>query len=77
MRFAKISSAVAAALFGAGATNVAGSWAVTTSCLLVLMAAVVAAIAMEERDATPIEGLAPATDELDAAPVDSALAGAA
>jgi hypothetical protein len=58
MRFARITSAIAFALFLGGATSLLGSWAVSTACGLAVAAAVVGAIAAEERDPVAAEALA-------------------
>ncbi len=50
MRFAAGSLATAAVLFTAGGLGVVGAWAVPLSAVWLLMAAVVGAVAMEERD---------------------------
>ena len=57
MRFAKFSSALALFLFIGGATSVLSSWAVSAACVLALVSAVVAAIAMDERDLAAPAGL--------------------
>jgi hypothetical protein len=59
MRFAKATFAVAMVLFLAGGFSLAGSWAVSVGCLLFLVAAIVGAVVMEERDLDAVEGLVP------------------
>jgi len=59
MRFAKATFAIAMVLFLAGSFSVAGSWAVSVGCVLFLLAALVGAVAMEERDLAAVEGLLP------------------
>ncbi len=58
MRFAKVSSTLALILFFGGATRALDSWAVSAACLVALVSAVVAAIAMEGSDLDGAEGLA-------------------
>ena len=71
MRFAISTFFVAMALFVGGATAVLGSWAVAAACPLFLTAAIVGAVAMEERDLAGAEGLLP----VEAAPVEPVPAG--
>jgi hypothetical protein len=58
MRFAKGFFASAVVLFIAGATGPVGSWAIPVCAVALLLAAVTAAIAMEERDPGVPEALA-------------------
>jgi len=60
MRFAKATFAVAMVLFLAGSVSLAGSWAVTVGCVLFLLAALIGAVCMEDRDLAAVEGLLPA-----------------
>jgi len=57
MRFASVSFLAAIVLFVGGATSVLGSWAVAAAGVVFLVAAVVGAVAMEERDLAGVEGL--------------------
>ena len=57
MRFASVSFFAAIVLFVGGATSALGSWAVAAAGVVFLIAAVVAAVAMEERDLAAVEGL--------------------
>jgi len=50
MRFAAGSLATAAVLFAADGLGVVGAWALPLSAIWLLMAAVIGAVAMEERD---------------------------
>jgi hypothetical protein len=59
MRFAKAIFAVALVLFLAGSFSFAGSWTVSVGCVLFLLAALVGAVCMEERDLAAIDGLLP------------------
>jgi hypothetical protein len=59
MRFAIATFAAALVLFLAGSASLAGSWAVSVGCVLFLLAAIVGAVSMEERDLTAVEGLLP------------------
>jgi hypothetical protein len=63
MRVATFSFLLASLLFGAGAIGALGTWAVTTSCLVMLIGAVVGAVAMEERDLGSVAGLAAVADD--------------
>lgn len=62
MRFAASSLASAAVLFAAGGLGIVGVWALPLSAVCLVTAAVIAAIAMEERDLGAPEGLLPARD---------------
>ncbi len=59
MRLAKVSTVVAVILFLGGATATLGSWAVSASCGLFVLSAVIGAVAMEDRELNVVEGLAP------------------
>ncbi len=61
MRFAAGSLATAAVLFTAGGLGVVGAWALPLSAVWLLMAAVVGAVAMEERDLETSERLLPSS----------------
>ncbi len=50
MRFAAGSLATATVLFAAGGLGIVGAWALPLSAVWLLMAAVIGAVAMEERD---------------------------
>jgi hypothetical protein len=59
MRFAGATFAAALVLFLAGSASLAGTWAVSVGCVLFLLAAIVGAVSMEERDLAAVEGLVP------------------
>ena len=59
MRFAIATFAAALVLFLAGSVSLVGSWAVSVGCVMFLLAAIVGAVSMEERDLTAVEGLLP------------------
>ena len=59
MRFAITTFFLAMVLFIGGATSAFGAWAVPAACLVFLIAAIVGAVAMEERDLAAAEGLLP------------------
>jgi hypothetical protein len=59
MRFASTTFLVAMVLFIGGATSALGGWAVAVACPLFLTAAIAGAVAMEDHDLAPAEGLLP------------------
>ena len=69
MRFAIATFAIAMGLFLVGSLSLAGSWAVSVGCVLFLLAAIVGAVSMEERDLTAVEGLLP-LETPEVAPID-------
>ncbi len=54
MRFAIATFAAAMVLFLAGSISLVGAWAVSVGCVLFLLAAIVGAVVMEERDFTEL-----------------------
>ena len=59
MLFAKVTATAALVLLAVGASSALPASFFAAGCILFLVAAVSAAVAMEERDATAIQGLAP------------------